>query len=750
MNQIAGYEAAANPRSLEPVGPRGATLEALPMPNREGPEESILRHYWRIVLKRRKLIGGTLIVAALLGIASALMTKAMYASTATIEIAREVANVVDLGGESQQRPANDPEFYQTQYSLLQSRSLAERVVDKLRLDRDEAFLTNYGDTAPEDLPQTREARRELATGIVMANTEIVPVRLSSIVNVRFNSPDPQTAAKVANALTQNFIESTLERRYDASSYARTFLQQRLDEIRQRLEDSERQAVTYAGQNELIDISPTTSGPDAASQPQQSLVGATLAEANSALAKARADRIAAENRYRRAAGQPVEALTNNALNDLRSERAQLASQYQKLLSDFGPQYPTARAAKAQLDELDRQISNESGRIGSTVSGSLRAEYEAARANEAQLAGLVERLKGGVIDQRRRSIQYNIFQRDVDTNRALYDALLQRYKEIGIAGGVGTNNVSIVDAATVPNSPYSPNILLNLVLSLLAGAVIGAGLALIMEHLEDAAVMPDEFENKLGIPLLGTTPKIGAEDEPLELLADPKTPMSEAYFSALTGLRFSTSHGTPRSVVVTSSQASEGKTTTSYALAANLARVGGKVLLLDADMRNPSVHKFNNIKNEGGTSNLLIGEGTLEQLRHPSTTPGLDLMAAGPIPPNPAELLAGPGFEQLLANALKLYDHVVIDAPPVLGLADAPLLARVAEGTVFVMESRRTKASQARIAVRRLLAVNATIIGAVLTKLDHESTGYGYGYGYDYDYGHSRDKSEKKGRLISLRA
>lgn len=725
-------------RGVAPLAPQRADWHELPRQEGAG---AALRQYWRMLVKRRHLILGCVGLALAIGVAMALLAKPMYAATSTIEIAREAAPVVEMD-DAQPMRANDPEFYQTQYSLLASRSLAARVVDDLRLSRNDDFLTNFGETAADDLPETRDARRDMAIARVMDGTEIVPVRLSSIVDVRFNSANPDMAAKVANSLAQNFIDSTLARRYEASSYARNFLQERLNEIRQRLEESERQAVGYAGRNQLIDVAPAGTGPNAANQPPQSLVGATLAEANSALAEARANRIAAENRYRQASGQPVESLSNAALNEIRGQRAALNAQYAKLLSDFGPEYPAAAALAAQIRELDRQIAGETGRIRSTVSGSLRSQYLEAAANERQLSGLVEQLKGGVLDQRERSIQYNIYQRDVDTNRALYDALLQRYKEIGIAGGVGTNNVSIVDLAQVPQSPYSPNLPLNVILSVILGAALGAGLALLLEQMEDSAILPEEFEQKLGVPLLGSTPKTIADDRrPVEILADPKTPLSESYFSVLTGLRFSTSHGTPLSIVVTSTQAGEGKTTTSYALASNLARVGKRVLLIDFDLRNPSVHKINEVANEAGTSNLLIGEGSLEEYAHRTEVPNLDIVTAGPIPPNPAELLAGDAFEQLLQKALQHYGHVVVDAPPILGLADAPLLARVAEGTVFVMESGRTKASQARIAVKRLMAVNAFIIGAVLTKLDQSATGYGYGYGYDYEYGNEHRRGPK---------
>ena len=709
--------------------------------DRDGAGTSALSQYWRVLMKRRKLILGSIVLAVAIGVVAALLSKPVYSAASTIEIAREAASVVDMD-DSQAAQPNDPEFYQTQYSLLESRSLAESVVDDLRLARNEAFLTDFGSVNASDLPQSREARRAMATSKLMSRTDIVPVRLSRIVTIQHESQDPELAARVANSYSENFIDSTLERRYEASSYARNFLQERLNEIRERLEDSERQAVAYAGQNELVDIVPTSRGENSANEAQQSLLGATLAEANSSLAEARAARIAAQNRFQQAADQPVESLANPALNQIRGEQAALRAQYSKLLSDFGPQYPTALALKAQIDELDRQIGAESGRIRSTVNRSLRSQYQEAVANERQLAALVDRLKSGVLDERQRSIQYNIFQRDVDTNRALYDALLQRYKEIGIAGGVGTNNVSIVDPARVPSSPVSPNLPLNIVLSLLIGTVIGVGLALLADQLEDSAVMPEEFEDKLGIPLLGSTPKTNRGDKEMELLTDPKTALSESYFSALTGLRFSTSHGTPKSLVVTSSQASEGKTTTSYAIAAGLARVGLRVLLIDFDLRNPSIHKLHGQVNEGGTSNLLVGEGSIAQYAQGCDVPNLDLVSAGPIPPNPAELLAGDGFERILSQALQEYDHVVVDAPPVLGLADAPLLARSAEGTVFVMEAGRTKASQARAAVKRLLAVRANVIGAILTKLDANAAGYGYGYGYDYEYGNSEKSSRKR--------
>lgn len=706
---------------LDPASLRGAEAQ-----------ESLIRQAWRILLRRKWIIAGIVIACLLVGIILALTSQRIFAATVTIEIAREAEQVIDLGEDQRPRLGGDMEFYQTQYALLKSRALAQAVVRDLRLASNQDFLTGYGKTDPETLPEKRAARENMATNLVLANTHVVPVRMSSVVNVRFESPSPEMAAKVANSLSSNFIEFNLARRYEASSYARNFLQNQLEQVRQRLEDSERQAVAYATRNQLINIAPTVTKPGEPQQ-EQSLVTASLAAANEALGQARTARVTAESRLRARPDQPAEMLTNPTINSLREQKATLSAQYQKLLSDFGPEYPPVKATRAQLAELDRQLATESTRIRGTVGGDASSQYKAALAAENALAARVEQLKSGVLDQRSRAIQYNIFQRDVDTNRALYDALLQRYKEVGIAGGIGANNISIVDRALVPTTPVSPSLPFNILVSLLLGITLGVVAALLLEQFDESAIVPADFQNKLGIPLIGTVPAIGADSQPLDLLSDPKSPMSEAYFSVLTGLQLSTAHGMPKSLLVTSTQPSEGKSTTAYALALSMAKLGKRVLLIDADMRNPSIHKSLGIENRAGLSNLLSGEGTISQNAVSTGRANLTVLTAGPIPPNPAELLAGDNLERVLGEASEKFDHLILDAPPVLGLADAPLLARSVEATVFVLEARRTRTGQARHALHRMLAVRAAIIGAILTKFEAQAEGYGYGYGYEYDYG-----------------
>jgi capsular exopolysaccharide synthesis family protein len=468
-----------------------------------------------------------------------------------------------------------------------------------------------------------------------------------------------------------------------------------------------------------------------------LVANQLTELSSQLTAARAARVAAEAQYRAGTSGSIAAnsLQNPTMNALQQQRAELQGQLSKLQADFGPEYPTVVALRSQIKELDRQVAGQQSRVSSGVSADLGGKYRQAVATEQELQNKVDALKSALLSEQGKNIQYNIIQRDVDTNRALYEALLQRFKEVGVAGGIGTNNISIIDRALPPSTPFKPNLLLNVALGLIFGLALGGLTAFLLEQLEEAAVLPADFQRKLGIPLLGATPKLAASNEVQEALLEPKSALSESYFSILTSIQFSTLHGAPASIMLTSSQAREGKSTTSTALATALAVVGARVLLIDADMRNPSLHKMLGRPRGGGLSNLLTGDGELETYIQQSATPNLSVLMAGQIPPNPAELLATGAIDRILSKATGLYDHVIIDGPPILGLADAPLLARTVEATVLVVESGRTRATQARHAVERLLAVRAHVIGAVLTKFDMRNSGYGYGYGYNYDYGYA---------------
>jgi len=735
------------PLNLQPgsVG-EGASVAPRLIENERSP---LIQQYLRIALRWKYLIIGVTVACIVIGLIITLLMTPKYTATATVEIAREASQVTSIQGVEREAGIADQEFYQTQYGLLKSRALSERVATQLRLVDDPDFFAMFGlksenpafkQTDNRYVAGGRAERQRVAGEILLRNVSIDPTRLSRLVDIAVTSPQAGFSARVANAWAENFIQTNLERKVQATSYGRNLLERQLQLQKQRLDESQRQLVGYASQQQIINL-PAQGGSNGTVTSERSIVADNLAALNTALTQATADRIEAEARYRSgsAGGSSTEALGNVAINSLRQRRAELAAQYQQMMVQFEPGYPAAQALKSQIDQLDRAVSREESR----VTGSIEGVYRAATARENALETKVDQLKLSYLDNRRRSIQYNIFQQEVDTNRALYDGLLQRYKEIGVANGVGVNNISIVDAANEPQKPSSPRLLINLLLSLLAGLVLGAGAALALEQMDEAFGDPSEVERKLGLSLLGSVPKTKEDREPRDELLDRKSDLVDAYLAISTNLSFTTEHGAPRSFSVTSTRPAEGKSTTALALATMLSRAGKRVIIVDGDMRSPSIHHLGNVGHERGLSNFLSGEETIEPLTFQMPDLGLTAMSAGPIPPNAAELLTGTRLAMLIDRLLKDYDHVVIDGPPVMGLADAPLIAAQVEGVVYAVESHGIRATQVKTALSRLAAANVRIFGGVLTKFEARRATYGYGYEYGYNYGRATDVAKSRG-------
>lgn len=693
------------------------------------------KRYLLMLWRRKLVLAGAIVAAVLIGLIATLLTTPKYTATVRLEIARESDKVVKIDGVEPTTTAVDLEFYQTQYGLLRSRVLAEKVAEQLGLADQRDFFAKFGrkldrrlagDDSSARLPSAGHAQRLIiARDILLNNVVVEPIRASRLVDLSFISPDPELSARIANTWASLFIQSNLERRFQATSYARKFLEDRLEQLRTKLEESERMLVAYAAQQKIINV-PLGNG-------ETSIVAADLGSLNNELSQATADRIKAESRLHDASQRGVapEALQNQAIATLRQKRAELAANYAQLMTKFEPGYPEAKAIASQVAELDRNIAREVARVGA----SLRSTYADSVNREQRLRAQVNTLKSGMLDLRRRSIQYNIYQRDVDTNRALYEGLLQRYKEIGVAGGVGTNNVSVVDAADVPERPSSPHLALNLFFSLLIGTAIGISLALLLDHMEEAIVDPSDVERQIGLPLLGTIPK--SAESPIAALSDRKSSLVEAYLAVETSLEFSTDHGVPRTLTVTSSRPSEGKSTTAYALALTLARARRRVILIDGDMRSPSLHHILGVPNASGFSSYLAGRENVASLIHPTDQEGLFTMLAGPTPPNAAELLTTDRLAHLLEDELAQFDHIIIDSPPVMGLADAPLLASRVDATIFAVESHGIRAPLVRLALERLKMAHAHILGIVLTKFDASKSSLGYGYDYGYGYGNKAE-------------
>ncbi|MDT8759736.1 polysaccharide biosynthesis tyrosine autokinase [Sphingomonas psychrotolerans] len=708
---------------------------------------SLVLEYLRIAVRWRYLIIGVTAACVLLGLIATLMTTPKYTAVATVEISRESNKVTDLQGVEREASVSDQEFYQTQYGLLKSRSLSERVAAQLRLVDDPKFFALFGHASSSPaftpvnnrLPASGRAERQRIAGeILREHINISPTRLSRLVDISMISPDPAFSAKVANAWAEAFIQTNLERKVQATAYGRDLLQKQLAQFKEKLDESQRQLVAYASSEKIINLPAQSS--DGKSTSERSIVADELAALNAALSKATTDRIQAQARYEQSGrgGASIEALTNPAINGMRQKRAELAAEYERLMTQFEPEYPAAKAVKSQLDQLDRSLAREEGR----VTGAVGADYRQALERERALQARVEQLKGNYLDLRRRSIQYNIYQQEVDTNRILYDGLLQRFKEIGIAGGVGVNNIAIVDAADVPQRPSSPRLLLNLVFALVAGLGLSALLTFALEQIDEAIADPAEVERRLGLPLLGSVPKV-ENVTPKEALLDRKSDLVDAYLAVQTNLAFTTEHGVPRSFAVTSTRPAEGKSTTALALATTLARAQRKVILVDGDMRSPSVHHLGGVSHDRGLSNFLSGQDEVESMIFPMADLGFTAMSAGPLPPNAAELLTGSRLSLLIDRLLEVYDHVIIDSPPVMGLADAPLIASRVEGVIYAVESHGIRSSLVKTALNRLAGANARVFGGVLTKFEPRKAHYGYGYGYEYGYDYGRKATKTSG-------
>lgn len=692
--------------------------------------------YLRVATKYRWMILGILTTCVVLAVGLTMLMTPIYRATATIQIDRETANIVKVDGVQPEENQAGPEFFQTQYELLASRTLAEKVVTAVNLANDPVFnlqtqsliglikKTIYGAPTDESVlePSDQEAKVRKAAERLSKIITIAPVRGSRIVKISIDHTNPELAQKIVNGMSEAYIADSLDRKFQATSYARKFLEDRLQQLKLRLEDSEKQLVKYAEEQGIISVGDN-----------KNITSSDLEAINIRLAEAHSQRVKSELLWKQAQATEgfglKEILASPAIQENRKIRAQLSAQYQQKLAIFKPAFPEMVQLRNQIKELDRQVESEV----SSIKQSIEAAYLAAQEEEDQLRSQLEGSKVEVVDQRNKSIQYNIIQREVDTNRTLYDGLLQRYKEIGIAGSVGSNNISIVDPATRPAFPRSPNMLLNLALGILAGLLLGGLAAIGLDFMDDSFKSPEDIEREIGLPVIGVVPKPkpgkAIEDE----LSDARSAMSEAYRSLRTGLQFATSSGLPKTLLVTSSKPSEGKTTTTISLARSLANIGLNVLLIDGDLRNASVHKRMRMSNEVGLSNYLAGSKRPEELVQNTDTEGLVLMTSGPLPPNPAELLNGPALVTLLTLAAESFDIVLIDGPPVMGLADAPLLSSAVQSTMIVVAANETRRSTVKIALRRLQFARANMVGALLNKFDVKETGYGYGYGYgDYDY------------------
>jgi polysaccharide biosynthesis transport protein len=690
----------------------------------------ILRQYLHILIKRKWLILSLALLFCALGGIRAILKTPLYAASARIQIDNHASKIVEGGATSPNEEGGGAEFLRTQWEVLKSRAMAERVVSALRLYEDKSFFKEtdssllglFFASGNMQLPPP-SVLQEQATGMVMGRITIAPVLASRLVDLVYLDPNPQRAQRIANAYAEAYVASTVDKRFQANAYAKTFLDDQIKQLKIRLQESEQAVLDFAEREKMVEVSEKSSGAEN-----------NLSAANTAIGQLISDRMKNEQLWRQVENGTAlslpQILSNHVIDTLRAQKKVYETEYQEKLENFKPSYPAMVQLSNKMREIDRQIANEVD----TIRRSLKAAYESTLAQENEMKIRMDKLKDDVLDLQKKSIQYNVLKHEVETNRGLYNSLLQRFKEVDIAGGVGTSNVFIVDRAVTPGRPSEPNIPRFFAIGLALGFGLGAGLALMFELLDDRVRAPEEMEQLSGLATLGIIPRAEQDSQPGEALTDPRSPISEAYRSFATALQFSTETGLPRSISVTSAGPGEGKSTTVLAIARHFAQMGLRVLLIDADLRKPSLHAKQGLDNSIGLSNFLTGASLPPEVIQKTEYPNLAFMASGPLPPNAADLLSGTRIYSLISLGAEVFDLIIFDAPPLLGLADAQLISSATQATIFVLGAGDQRKGMIRSALRRLQLARVTVLGTVMTKFHPKSVGYEYAYNYKYSYGY----------------
>lgn len=676
-----------------------------------------------------------LIVTLLLGIGLTLLTTPVYRAVASVQINQESEKVLGTENSEDVSSLMDAErFLQTQLDILRSRTLAVAVAESSKLFDNASFLEAM-DAEPVTSPGPRqtldEAKREQVIKILRDNLTLnLPID-SRVVQIGFDSSDPRLAASIANSFADGFIRSNLQRRFNSSSYSRDFLREQLEAAQLKLARSERAAVNYAQSTDIVD---TSGGGTEPNRTKSSLTVDSLVALNQKLSLAVAERINAEARWNRVRDTPVLSLpqvqNNEAVQQLLQERAGLQASYREEAQRRKEDYPSMRRAEARISELNSEIQQ----IAGSIRRGIQSEFEIAQNAERALRAQVSNFRKQSQSEQTDSIQLSILEREVETNREQYAFLLKRYNELTAEAGVQSNNLSIVDRAISPSKPSSPNILLNILGSLGLGMALAIGFAFVRENLFSMIRTPDDVARTLHLPVLGAVPDGGTAMQVIEELRDAKSNFSEAITSIRTSLLLSSRSGLLRSMAFTSTQPGEGKSTTCYALAYALVKSGKRVLIIDADLRRPNQHKIAGLTNKVGLSDILAkstGVKLADVIRQDSIS-GVHFITSGPIPPNPSELINTESLSELIEDCLKSFDCVMVDCPPVLGIADAIVVSSAVEGVVYITESGRNHSRGAITSVHRLQANGASIIGAIVTRFVANSTGYGNAYTYAYEY------------------
>jgi succinoglycan biosynthesis transport protein ExoP len=721
------------------------------------PQESPLGEYVRVLVKRKWTVLACLFtIFSVVAIASLKMTP-VYEANGSIAINKPDSGLVNFNNSPTfNLDYFDPTELDTEVKILQSDLLALQVVKELGLDRRPEFGGNTPtpppslDLAPDPL-QADAARTSGLLSNFQGNLRVTLAPNTRIVELHFRSPDKELAATVVNTLMSTYIENNFKSRFDSTMQASDWLSKQLVDLQMKVETSQEKLVRYQKEHEIL-----------GNDEKQNITTSKLDELNKSLTTAESERMDKESVYRLVQSGDADTIASAAtvldaagtgaqsasglLEGLRTKEADLRIQAAELSTQFGPSYPKVAQVNNQLKEIDAQILLETKKVAAKI----RGQYMAALQRENMLHDALEKQKQEANKLNESAIQYSILKRDLESNRQLYEGLLEKMKEAGVSAGLKSNNFRIVDLARVPTSPIEPNIPRNLIFAFMLGLTSGIGLAFMLEGLDNTVRTTEQAQMISGFPPLGMIPLgsktaregaaskrliLASSNEAVELITHvrPQSQMAESYRALRTSLLLSHLGAPPKVIMVTSALPREGKSTTSINCAVVLAQKGVRVLLIDCDLRRPSIHKTLGMGPRSGLSNVLTGSVTLKQaITVAPTLPNLDVLPAGTPPPNPAELLASTNMRDVLAELREKYDHIVLDTPPTLSVTDAVVLSPRADAIVLVIRSGSTTKQALRRSRDILMHVKARVSGVLLNAVDLSSPDYYYYYEYQGKY------------------
>jgi succinoglycan biosynthesis transport protein ExoP len=764
-------------------------LSPVPLPDEPevapAPESDFnLAEYVGMVRRHWKLAA----ICCLLGLAGAAIHYAItpkeYQATATIQIERR--NLTPLGNSQNPWLENywNMEFYPTQYELLQSRGLAERVVKSLDLMEDPKFNPGAGtgrDGQGGPTAEDDEAVLGALASQIRGGLSVTPVRNTQLVQLSFHSSSPEFAAKAANAFAESFIDMGVEDRFATAGKASTFLTSQIETLKEEIQDKEAQLQAFSRRSDIVTLDPQTNP-----------VLQRLELLNNQYIDAKKQRIEKEAKHQETLAAPKEVVSSSLSAGIASEQRahilELERQYEAKLKTYKPDFPAMVALKAEIEKARQDLSSVVQEQLGKSRNAAYADYQTALRQEQVLEGELRRLKTEAIDQNSAAVEYTNLKVEVQTRRDLLDELMRKQSETEVAvrlQDTRESNVRIIDKALVPGGPFRPSLRQDVSYGLLLGLLFGIGCAVLIEFLDRTVKAPEEIERRLGLPALavihdlseagkaygdasygygygyGAEPagpraagqiekKKGPVPAPgqIELVPHerPRTLISETYRSLRTALLLSSAREL-KVVAVTSAVAGEGKTATASNLAVVLAQLGRQVLLVDCDLRKPRLHQVFHVSNRFGLVNQLTATAEPDAVYLPTEVPNLWLTPSGPIPPNPSELLASDRMREWLRSVRGRFDFVVIDTPPALAVTDATIVGMLVDGVVLTLRSGKVTREEARLVRDRLRQAGIKILGAVLNRYRSLQTGLGKRYRYYESYGAEESEPKKAGKAGS---